>query len=176
MKIARHKTNVYPVYEMRPPKEAHDVFRFNCGNWIPDDGEWDLAFYGYGTAPMAWYVDLPYHKNIAWSGLTTHWSGCVESHPGGNAWHYMLKGKTKTWGDTWDRDYHENKRAGDKAMDACCAKYRCANGRGPEFRIGDPFIQDGLLRNRETKQIVTFPEKFTCMYCGIVENIGGHAP
>jgi hypothetical protein len=45
----------------------------------------------------------------------------------------------------------------------------CANGRGPEFHIADPYIQAGLLRVRDTKEIVTFPDTFHCVYCGEID-------
>lgn len=160
---------LWPVYEFRPlPQHTGcTVLRYADGQWIPDDGEYDIAFVSYGgCAPWGLYVRLPYQKNILWSGLTQHWRGQDHNHPRGNPWHYMLRDGETEWGGDWSRDRHPNSRAGDKAQSHCCSLNGCANGRGPEFRIGDPYIAAGLLRERDTKRVVTFPDKLDCMFCG----------
>ena len=162
---------LFPVYEMRPLPEDGKVLRFNSGQWTEDDGEWDLAFIsaGHFGPPLAYGVSLKYYTNLLWSGLTTHWSGNIGTHPNGNAWHYMLKPGCKKWGESWLRDKHENTSAYEAGMSRQSALHGCANGRGVEFKIGDPYIAAGLLRLRDTKEVVTFPERFRCMYCGDVE-------
>lgn len=163
-------TNLWPVYEFRPlPQHSGAmVLRYAGGEWLPDDGEWDIAFVSYmGCAPYGLGVNLPYQRNIVWSGLTTHWRGHQARHPrGGNPWHYMLRAGQTEWGGDWGRDAHLNTRAYEAAMNKCCSLNRCANGRGPEFKLGDPYVAAGFLRDRETKEVVKFPEPPHCMYCG----------
>jgi hypothetical protein len=161
--------DLWPVYEFRPlPSDIRGtVLRYAEGAWLPDDGEYDLAFVMYDAGPpLAKYVDLPFQRNIIWKGLTQHWSGHDPAHPRGNPWHYMLRDGETEWGGPWERDRHENRRVGDKAMSHCCSINRCANGGGPEFRLRDPYIERGLLRERDTKRVVTFPERPVCMFCG----------
>lgn len=161
--------DLWPVYEFRPlPEHSRGtVLRYADGAWIADDGEWDVAFVSYGaSAPLGLYIRLPYQRNIIWSGLTSHWSDSVHEHPRANPWHYMLRDGETEWGGSWNRDAHPNERAGRSAMSKCCALNRCANGRGPEFRLGDPYISAGLVRERETKAVVQFPEKPVCVFCG----------
>jgi hypothetical protein len=161
---------MWPVYEFRPLPEhlGSMVFRYADGEWLPDDGEHDIAFISYGMiAPLALYVRLPYQRNIVWSGLTQHWRGSDANHPRRNPWHYMLRDGETEWGGPWSgRDAHPNERAGNAAMSECCRRNRCANGRGPEFVIGDPYIAAGLVRELETQKVVAFPERLSCMYCG----------
>ncbi len=160
---------LWPVYEFRPlPQHARGtVLRYAEGEWLPDDGEWDIAFVNYGAGvPRGLGVDLPYQRNIIWSGLTSHWSARHVDHPRLNPWHYMLRDGETEWGGPWGRDTHPNKRAYEKAMSHCCSINRCANGSGPEFKIGDPYIAAGLLRERDTKRVATFPERLICMFCG----------
>jgi hypothetical protein len=162
---------LWPVYEFRP-EPGGAWLRYADGQWIPDDGEFDIAFIsagGFGP-PMALSVKPQYRPGILWSYLKGHWtSNGPASHPRRNPWHYMLRDGHTQWGDSWDRDRHPNVVAGEAASRECCNRYRCANGRGPEFHINDPYIAAGLLRRRDTKEVVVFPEVFHCMYCGVVE-------
>jgi hypothetical protein len=161
---------LWPVYEFRPlPRDTRStVLRYADGQWLPDDGEWDLAFVAYGWgAPLGIYVDLPYQRNIVWRGLTSHWSADNHDHPRANPWHYMLRDGETEWGGPWGRARHPNRRAGNAAMDKCCAINRCANGTGPQFELGDPYIAAGLIRERNSKRLVTFPAAPSCMYCGL---------
>lgn len=159
-----------PVYEMRPLPQhtGATVLRYADGSWIPDDGEWDVAFVSYGMGPpYGLGVRLPHQRNIAWSGLTTSWMDTVAEHPRGNPWHYMLAEGESEWGGPYEPGpMHLNARAMDAAMNKCAAINRCANGRGPEFKIGDPYIRAGLLRERETGRVVVEPNHLYCMYCG----------
>lgn len=161
---------LWPVYEFRPlPRHIGEtLLRFADGQWIADDGEYDIAFVSYGLGPaFGLGIDLPYQKNIIWSGLTGHWTARDHDHPRNNPWHYMLRDGETEWGGAWhERDVHPNMLARRKAMDHCCAINRCANGRGPRFEIGDPYIAAGLVRVRDTREVVTFPERPQCMYCG----------
>ncbi len=160
---------LWPTYEFRPRdcELRGTVLRYADGAWLPDDGEWDLAFISYGmSAPMVYYVDLPYQRNIVWRGLTTHWRGSIRDHPRGNPWHYMLREGETEWGGDWGRSNHPNSRAGDSGMSKCGSINRCANGRGIRFDVADPHIVLGLVRDRSTKKVLRVPTFFECMYCG----------
>lgn len=156
-----------PIYEFRPLPQTMrgTVLRYCGGEWAPDDGEYDLAF-AMPDECVVYYVDLPYQKNIVWSWLDQHWQRNNAAHPRGNPWHYMLRDAAKKWGGDWGRQNHENTRAGDSGMSHVCDLRGCSNGRGPEFTIGDPWIARGLVRDASTKEVVAFPKKFLCMYCG----------
>lgn len=160
---------LWPVYEFRP-RECHSrgtVLRYANGEWLPDDGEWDIAFVSFGMgAPLGLGVELPYQRNILWRGKDGHWTQPNHNHHRSNPWHYMLREGETAWGGAWGKDMHPNSRAADAAMKKCCALNSCANGVGPQFEITDPYIVLGLVRDRETKEIVRVPTNFTCMYCG----------
>jgi len=150
------------VYEFRPLPTIKPLLRYAGGEWIPDDGEYDLAFI---TNNFCFYIDLPYQKNILWSWCKDgDWRAYVKAHPRGNAWHYMLREGTKEWAGDWGRHRHPNTRAGDSGMSKACNMYGCSNGRGVHFHIGDETIAAGLVRERDSKKILTFPDKFICMY------------
>jgi hypothetical protein len=158
-----------PIYEFRPlPQffETRPVRRYADGAWIPDDGEYDLAFIAGGCGePICLYVVMPYQKHIEWKWLTQHWTGNETNHPGGNPWHYMLSpGKTE-WGGDWGRSDHPNARAGDAGMAELCRQFNCANGIHVEWNLRDPHMLAGLVRDRETGTVVVVPERPICMYC-----------
>ena len=163
-----------PVYEFRPLPEVFkpvfgEVRRFAEGLWIPDDGEYDIAFIGHSPAPVSLYVEHSYQKNIVGSWTTGHWGAFVKEHPRGNAWHHALRDGETEWGGNWGSERHENHRAGRSGMDRLCSEVRCANGRHVELKNPkDPHIVAGLVRNRETKELFTFPQRLVCMYCGDV--------
>ncbi len=162
--------DIIPIYEFRPlPQDSKGILRYNNGEWTEDDGEYDIAF----AAPsdcMAYYFQVPYRKGILWSWVKKgNWGAFVGEHPRGNAWHRMLRDGETEWGNGWDRHRHLNNKAGDKAMDYVCGQSRCSNGSGPEFHINDPYIAAGLLRVKDTKEAVVFPDTFKCMYCGDID-------
>lgn len=158
---------LHPVYEFRPLpsvlRPGFETYRFADGQWIEDDGEYDLAFVNHN---VCWMVDLPYQRNIVWSWIDGHWTGNEPRHPRMNPWHYMLRDGETEWGGPWDRDQHPNVAAGRSGMSWACAKYRCANGRSVKFHLGDKHIAAGLVRERDGKCVLTFPPKLRCMYCG----------
>ncbi|KKM01326.1 hypothetical protein LCGC14_1795510 [marine sediment metagenome] len=159
---------VIPVYEFRPIIKHNDgnFFRYNDGEWIIDDGEYDIAF-AHPSDCMAYGFYVPSRPGIIWSWTKNgKWGAIVEGHPRGNAWHYMLRSGETVWGKCWNKYRHLNYMAKEKAMSFVCSKKGCANGAGPEFHINDPYIEKGLLRLRETKEVVKFPDIFNCMYCG----------
>ena len=155
------------IFEVRPPSSATSVFRYNNGLWTPDDGEWDVAFYGYNTAPFAWYMSLPYYANYQWGFLTTHWGAKVKGHPRGNAWHYVTADDEAFAGRTfWDaRSRHVNTRAGDSAMFRMASIAGCANGDGAAFEPHNSFIQEGRVRLQRTGELVQPPPDGKCVYC-----------
>lgn len=161
---------LHPVYEFRPLPEAfptrcrgNEVFRYADGQWLPDDGEYDIAFV---SGPFCLMVELPYQRNIIWSWLTGHWQANEPRHPRGNPWHYMLREGEAEWGGNWGRDNHPNRRAGDVGMSRQCGIHGCSNGLHVSFKLNDKHIAAGLVRDRETKQVLTFPAVPCCMYCG----------
>lgn len=162
-----------PVYEFRPLPGMFNtawgpVRRYADGQWLPDDGEYDIAFIGLSPAPICLYVEHSHQKNIVASWTTGHWSGFEKAHPRGNAWHYALRDGETEWGGDWGRERHENYRAGRAGMDKICGEQRCANGRHIELNMpNDPHIVAGLVRDRETKELFTFLQRLMCMYCGV---------
>jgi len=166
--------NRWPVYEFRPlPGTFRGEFRrYANGAWLPDDGEHDVAFIGHAesgdgwTFPCCLYIDLPYYENIVCSWLTGHWSVTERRHPRGNAWHHALREGATEWGEPWGRDSHLNYCAGREGMAQMASDHRCCNGRLVEMHANDPHIAAGLLRERDTKRVFTWPESVKCMYCG----------
>lgn len=160
--------STWPVYELRPPGNYFDgeFFRYADGAWIPDDGEYDLAFSGrVGGTPVALYVDLPYYENILWSWCSGHWSAKNPKHRDETAWHRILRDGAKDWGRSLDRESFENSRAGTEAMRYTSNKHGCANGRHAEFSKGNEIINKRLLRERGTKRVFVPPEG-VCFECG----------
>lgn len=163
------KTNEspFPVYEftLLPDNIRPDAMRFARGEWLPYDGSPDVAFI-VPSESMAYGVDLPYYRNLRWKWTVGHWSSFVAEHPRGNAWHYSLADGETEWGRSWDRDRHHNRCSLDRAMGKVAAQMSCANGRGPEFNLNDPYMVAGLVRVRETGVVVIPPSEPLCMYCG----------
>lgn len=158
-----------PVYEFRPlPGFFSGPFlRYAGGAWIEDDGQYDLAFVstGYGP-PICLYVEHGYRENIVSSWLDGDWRAIEPRHPRGNPWHYSLADGESEWGEGWERDRHENSRAGRAGMNYLCSTHRCANGRHVELvRAADRHVANGLVRDRETKEVFKHPSG-NCMYCG----------
>lgn len=154
---------LFPVFEFRP-LDNEQYLRYANGDWIKDDGKYDLAFVGMNRALG---ISLPYYENILWSWCKNgRWMANVPKHPKGNAWHYMLREGKKDWGERWARERHPNSIAYESAMDMCSYLYGCANGGGVEMNINNPYIKAGLVRNIVTKEILRFPDIFDCIYCG----------
>ena len=157
-----------PVYEFRPlPGFFRASFhRYADGAWVPDDGEYDLAFASVAFGSLCLYVEHPYPANLRWSWLTTDWRGSIAEHPRGNPWHYALCDGASEFGKDWGRDRHPNSLAGRSGMNWACAQASCASGRHVEFHPFDPHIRAGLVRDRETKAILVPPDDLRCVYCG----------
>lgn len=158
------------VFEFRPDKfnKSIEWLRWNNGNPIKDDGQYDLAFIANGK-PFFIYVEMPYHDNILWKWCKgMRWRGSVNQHPDGNPWHYMLKENNGSWdtGERWDRNKHPNEIAGNKAREFVAKRNGCANGIPVEFNVLDETINAGLLRIVGVEQPIVPPKIFRCMYCG----------
>lgn len=157
-------TLLWPVFTFRPIiTRPGELFRFAGGAWIADDGEPDLAFFGES---IAYRIDLPHRENIVWSWLDGHWSAAEHRHPRSNPWHYSLRPGETQWGAPWARHAHPNVIAGDQAMRRCAAKYRVANGGGPEINKDGPYHARGLIRLQETGEVYRRPAVLPCMFCG----------
>ena len=170
IKIMSNKLD-FPIYEFRPLNEGgRKLLRYNGGNWIEDDGEYDLCFITDDNkdAPFSFYIDLPYRKNQLWSWCKDmNWGRTdIANHPNGNAWHYMTKDGTSEMDESWDRGRHPNIVAGDLGSSILAKKNGCANGRGVQFYVNDIHILKGLVRYAETKETVKIPDVFKCKYCG----------
>lgn len=161
-----------PVYEflLLPNMIRGEVLRYAGGEWIPNDGEYDIAFIGTSD-PICVYVDHGYQRNINFGWFTKHWSSHEPRHPRGNAWHYSLIEGATEWGGDWGRERNENYLVGRKGMDKVCSAMRCANGRGISLVNMDQHVKAGLVRDRETKEIFAYPSNPTCMYCGTVYGV-----
>jgi len=164
---------LWPIYEFRllPSEEKeHDWLRYDNGKWIPDDGEYGLAFVHLDDFPTCLMVELPYRRNILWSWVERgNWLGHVWEHPNGNPWHYMLREKETDIYRRWDRDKHTNIMVGREGMSFINSKRGCANGKHITFTIHNAHIEAGLLRHRDTKEVVKFPDIFNCIYCGEID-------
>ena len=167
--VARYlgKDYDFPVYEFKMlNKNLVDLKRYANGEWVSDYGQYDLAFIGVDDgAPMCYYVEIPYYRNIIWAWMES--SKAIKSHPDNSPWHYMITGKNRL--KTRNHDVHPNYIAGRKGMSIMAKRFGCANGRGVDFNINDPFIVKGLLRRYDTKENVTFPKVFKCKDCGDIE-------
>jgi len=162
----------FPVYEFKLlPSQIpkNDWFRHDekTDSWVPHDDEWAMAFIHLDAYPTCLYVNMPYYEGIEWSWVKDgRWGAYVSRHPGNNAWHRMYK-NGRSRGPRWnDRDKHPNTKVGRKGMRYVADNRGCANGRGVDFHIMDPYIVRGLLRLKETQEIVKFPDVFDCVYCG----------
>lgn len=152
----------YPVYEFRPIYEG-DYLRYNNGNWIPDDGEYDIAFIE-PNKQTTYYVNLPYYKETGWSWVKNgNWGEYVTKHLGGNAWHRTV-GRGESWNE---RDAHPNRIAGEAGMKKLGQMKGCSNGSGPDILyVGDPYLVKRVVRTVDTKEIMEIPKDFNCIYCG----------
>ena len=162
------KKRIETTYEFRPLYEG-EMLRYNGGDWIPDDGEYDLAFVCVND-PVVYGVDMPSYDNIFWKWCNNmQWMAYVKGHPNGNAWHYMRYDNSKDRGRSWDRKNHPNIIAHDSGMDRVAKAMGCANGRSVDFNVTNDVIQAGLLRDADTKKIVKPPKTLKCCYCGEID-------
>lgn len=159
------------VYEMRPPDGffSGDVHRYAGGLWVPDDGEWDMAFAGltHNYIPILLYWSPPYYIDLEWQWLTAHWRVHYPRHVGGKPWHYSLTSSGDRWQDYEGRDAHPNVIAEKSARDWLSQRFRSRNGHRVHADLNDPLVQAGLVRHAATKEVLVPPETPTCVYCGL---------
>ena len=165
----------FPVYEFRPidlkPEHIHELYRWDDieRRLIPDDGEYGIAF---AKHPIIYEVFMPYYTGKGWSWcLHGRWDTNVRDiypeHPNGNAWHHEYFDQKINWNK---RDEHPNVRVWDEIisyLESIDQGWGAYNGYGCEmYHIHDPYIDRGLIRRKDTKEIVVYPRYIDCMYCG----------
>lgn len=173
-----------PIYDPKAPRrwlryEPDDVRDPRTGTFVPDDGRFGLAFLDE-DGPFVLYVDLHHRVGIEWAWSTR--SDTTELRR--PIRHYRVRdpeeegtGRLRPHPDT-----HPNVVAGRAAMDECCRRHSCANGRGVRFHLGgrwangtyydqpDPTIAAGLVRALDPLTLadlgeVTFPAEPACFRC-----------
>lgn len=157
--------------------EGQGLLRYANGQWIPDDGEYDLAF-AHGI--IAFGVHLPDYTNIIWTwydmALTRSWlPERLHKYAGGH--HLCTVDNTPHSQDYgWDNSQHPNKVAMKSAMDKVCSMHGCANGRGAyitaERSDDTPWLQQRRILIQSTMQPVLIPEDPICYLC--LDNGKGH--
>lgn len=152
------------VFVFRPAGKVD--FRYANRNWIPDDGEPDLAFVSNN---FALYVSMPYYTNLLWEwrdrSLSESWVADSLKRDV-SPWHYYTIGN-EPWEDhSWDeRNSHPNEIAGRLAMDKCCSLHGCANGRSVRLTQEDECIKRGQLWIKRTMEVVKPPPNPICFLC-----------
>jgi hypothetical protein len=168
-------------------KNSTNTLRYADGKWIPDDGEFDLAFV-IGT--QAFYVEIPNFTNLLWSWsdgeLTKKWLP-EYLHRNFKHWHYMTVGNTHLEDEYTrytfpDDDKHPNAIAKKSAMDKCCELHNCASGNAiriddgqydiNQYTKANEYIKRELLRIKRTGEPIKIPEKLECVLCA--NNGHGH--
>jgi hypothetical protein len=163
------------------------TLRYANGEWIPDDGQFDLAFI-QGNNVLS--VNLPSYSNLLWSwtdyDLTKKWLP-EHLHRNIKGWHETTIDNTPL-SEEYVRfkfsnsDTHPNAIAHRSAMEKCCEIYHCANSSGTSITDAnrginkyfptDEYIKRRLLRIQRTNEPVVIPEKLECYLCA--NNGKGH--
>lgn len=112
----------HDVRLIRPPENYSiiELFRYADAEWIRDDGQADLAFFGKA---------IP-EGSQNWFPFAFGFEFLIEDEDGDDY-----------WGRPAD---HPNTIAYEDAMNRCCSKYGCANGRCEH----DPHIEEASYRVR----------------------------
>lgn len=159
------------TYLFRPLEASGCWLRYAGGLWLPDDGEFDLAFVN-ADQPIALGVSLPSHEGVEWSWLdlaATRAAIGVDEDARVDAWHTQVrdpaegKGKDVPFGGAIEQS-HPNTQAFRAARDKSCELYHVASGRGPHFVLGDPWIAAGLVHTF-VGEVVQQPETPACFLC-----------
>jgi hypothetical protein len=151
------------------------MLRYAKSKWIPDDGEYDLAFI---QGVFAYGINLPHNSNLlySWRDIVTtrKWLEPCKLEKFTTSWHYQtIDNKELVYWESKDRDNHPNEIASRSAMNKCSSINSVANGRCIDLmsktdlphRQGDIYIQ-------RTMQPVSAPENPTCYLC--LDNGKGH--
>lgn len=153
------------------------VLRYAEGKWIPDDGEYDLAF-AHGV--FAFGVNLPDYSNIIWSwfdiDLTRRWlPKHLHKYAGGHHC-YTIDNTPYSQDYQWDNSQHPNEIAMKSAMNKVVSIHGCGNGRGAYLTSenkGDvPWLREKRILIKSTMQPVLIPENPICYLC--LDNGRGH--
>lgn len=158
--------SLWPVLEFRYLETLagrHPVFRYNDGLWTRDDGAYDLAFIWKRHAIA---ITLPARRNILWSWVDAHWETREPRHTDCNPRHYALREGASGWGPGWERWRHPNERAAMEAEALAKKIWGEAYRVSIDFQPAAPDIRLGLVRDRESKEVVTLPESAVCFMCG----------
>jgi len=154
--------------------EEQGILRYANGEWIPDDGEYDLAF-AHGV--FAYYVSLPDYCNVIWSwrDLELTRSYLPEYlHKYAKAHHIYTSDNEPM--HQWDNSQHPNKLAGKSAMNKVSSIHGCANGRGAylcsESPSETPWLAEKRILIQSTMKPVLIPENPVCYLC--LDNGKGH--
>jgi len=146
---------------------GQELLRYANGQWIPDDGEYDLAF-AHGV--FAYYVSLPNYSNIIWSWRDIELTRTFLPeylHKYAKAHHLYTTDNLPM--QHWDNDQHPNKIAGDSAMHKVSSIHGCANGRGAylcsESPSEIPWLRKKRVLIQSTMQPVEIPETPICYLC-----------
>ena len=153
------------------------VLRYAEGQWIPDDGEYDLAF---ASGVFAFGVSLPDYTNAIWSwldmDLTKKW--LPERLYKYASWHHSCTINNTPFDQKchWDKRQHPNEIAMKSAMDKVCSIQGCANGSGAnltsEGKRDVPWVAEKRILIKSTMQPVLIPENPICYKC--LDNGKGH--
>jgi len=154
--------------------QTQGLLRYANGKWIPDDGEYDLAF-AHGV--FAHYVSLPDYSNVIWtwrdinltrSYLPEYLHKYAQSHHIYTSDNQPMR--------HWDKSQHPNARAGKSAMDKVRAIHHVANGRGAylcsESPSEIPWLNEKRMLVQSTMKPVLIPENPICYLC--LDNGRGH--
>jgi len=156
------------TYVLRPLEGSGPWLRYAGGLWLPDDGEFDLAFVN-AVQPIALGMVLPSYEGIEWSwrdlAATRAAVGVVDECARVDAWHTQVRDPAVGDGRYVPfQEKHPNGRARRAAMDKCCQLHHLASGRGPHFQLGDAWIAAGLVHTL-AGETVREPESPTCFLC-----------
>lgn len=154
--------------------EGQGLLRYANGQWIPDDGEYDLAF---AQGLFAYYVGIPNYSNIIWSwrDITLTRNYLPEYlHKYAKAHHLCTTDNLPM--KHWNNDQHPNKVAGDSAMHQVSSIHGCANGRGAyltsESPSEIPWLKEKRVLIQSTMKPVEIPQNPICYLC--LDNGKGH--
>jgi hypothetical protein len=150
------------------------MLRYADGQWLPYNGEYDIAF-AHGV--FAYYVSLPDYSNIIWSwrdlALTRSYLPKY-LHKYAKAHHIYTTDNLPM--HSWDNSQHPNEIAGKLAMDKVSSIHGVANGRGSylcsESPNEIPWLKGKHVLIQSTMQPVIIPENPICYLC--LDNGKGH--
>lgn len=140
------------------------LLRYADGKWIPDDGEYDLAFV---KGVFAYGISLPQHSNLLWAWqdreATLKWFNSKALQRIAYDWHYYTVNSEKLI-DWEERDEHPNEIAYRSAMDKCCSINSCANGRTIDLFHSDNHNQN-IAYVKGTMEPIIKPNEPICYKC-----------